>query len=107
MRVYYIVHRHILHGVHTMFAWYNKGMSTNHVDHNKYVVQQLERYAQDVMLITKLDHESAQKLIKLLHSNDSQLTVEAAMREVGLDTTNTTMVQEFMNYWEYADTDER
>lgn len=74
---------------------------------NRYAVAKLDKFSRDIMSITGLDFQKSQQLISLLHSDDSALSIEAALRQVGVDTTNTKLVTEFINYWEFADTDER
>jgi len=76
-------------------------------DMNRHIVKLIDKYTREAMAITGLDYQPAQQLMKLIRQDDSPLSVEAAMRQVGLDTDNAKMVAEFMNYLEFADTDER
>lgn len=72
---------------------------------NEYYVKWRQRVIDDIMAITKISQENANKLINLLHKNDSRLTLEGAMQECGVDITDEKVVIEFANYWEYADDD--
>lgn len=72
---------------------------------NDYYVKWRQKVIDDIMVITKINQESANRLFNLLHKSDSRLTLEAAMQECGIDVSNERLVIEFANYWEFSDDD--
>ena len=72
---------------------------------NAYTVSILDKYTRDVMFITGLDYPKSQKLIKLCRPDASRRAIVDALSNVGVDITNSRMINEFQNYWNHADED--
>ncbi len=77
----------------------------NEKELNVYAVSILDKYTRDIMSITGLDYPKAQRLIKLCKPDASRTAILASLHEVGVDTNNRKLVNEFENYWSFADED--
>lgn len=77
----------------------------NQKELNAYAVQILDKYTRDIMAITGLDYQKSQKLIKLCRPDASRTAILASLTEVGVDISNRRLVNEFENYWSFADDD--